>query len=174
MDHHCAVDDKIPLGPGLLKKRDGLIHAKCKDSNAAQAYQRHIEFLFTEPALHLSQPPPIGEKRLTDPAEYPIHCLGVCLVLSDIEKRAACQNQSSQRCERHENLLHVDIASFFKSLFSASRTGYIRYAIAGSVNLSNSTFLNIVLCEWYEVSIVYNYRCCLIVILPAYRSQAFG
>ena len=66
--------------------------------------------------------------------------LSVQLVLSDVEVRAACQNQSSQRCERHEDLLHVDIASFFETLFSASRTGYIRYAIAGPVKFSNNTY----------------------------------
>jgi len=59
-------------------------------------------------------------------------------VLSDHEKRAAAENQSSQRCERHEDLLHFDIASFFGSLFFASRTGYIRYAFAEPVNFSNN------------------------------------
>jgi len=65
--------------------------------------------------------------------------LVVQIVLSDIEKRATGQNQRSQRCERHKNFLHLDIASFFKALFSASRTGYIRYAIAGPVNFSKCT-----------------------------------
>jgi hypothetical protein len=66
----------------------------------------------------------------------------VNLVLSDKEIRAAGKNKSSQRCKRHKDLLHLDIASFFKALFSAIRTGYIRYALAGPVKFSNFKITN--------------------------------